>query len=469
MLGKGRREAAPTPSPSPSDCTQAPYARTSTPVKTKPHRQDRYADHINIITLGCSKNLVDSENLMTQLQAGGLAVEHEAAHNKSGIVVVNTCGFIDRAKEESVQTVLEQAARKANGEIQKLYVTGCLSERYREEMRGEMPELDGIFGTTDMPDLLRQFGVDYKQNLLGERRTSTPAHYAYLKISEGCDRPCSFCAIPLMRGGHVSRPIEALVEEAQFLASRGVKELMLIAQESTFYGLDLYGKRRLADLLAALDEVEGIHWIRLHYAYPAGFPLEVLPVMAKAQHICRYLDIPLQHAADPILKSMRRGITRQKSLDLMKRIRDVVPRIALRTTFIVGYPGETEADFEALLDFVREVGFERAGVFQYSHEEQTHAHKLVDDVPAEVKERRAADLMALQEEISFAHNRRLVGQTLDVLIDRHEGAYAIGRTEYDSPEVDNEVLIAQGEALQVGQFYPVTITDATEFDLMGRV
>jgi ribosomal protein S12 methylthiotransferase len=398
-----------------------------------------------------------------------VSATHEAANDRNGIVVVNTCGFIDRAKEESIQTVLEQAERKARGEIRQLYVTGCLSERYRDTLVAEMPEVDGFFGTQDMPDLLKALGVDYKHNLLGERQTTTASHFAYLKISEGCDRPCSFCAIPLMRGGHRSRPLEELVNEARWLVSRGVKELLLIAQDSTYYGLDLYGKRRLADLLAALDEVEGLQWIRLHYAFPSGFPEDALEVMASSKRIARYLDMPLQHASDAMLKSMRRGITRAKTEKLIQNIREKVPGIALRTTFIVGYPGEMEADFQELLQFLREQRFERAGCFQYSHEEQTHAYKLDDSLPAEEKERRAEELMAVQQEISFDLNRQKVGQTLPVIIDRFEGQYAIGRTEYDSPEVDNEVLIPEGSHLTQGEVYPVLVTDVMEFDLMGKV
>lgn len=433
-------------------------------MKTKP----RKPNNINIVTLGCSKNLVDSENILTQLRGNNLTATHEAKNSDAGIVVVNTCGFIDRAKEESINTILAYAEEKKRGNIDKLFVTGCLSERYREDMKGELPEVDGVFGTQDMPYLLKSLGADYKHELLGERITTTDAHYAYLKVSEGCNRPCGFCAIPLMRGEHKSRSIESLVQEATFLVSRGVQEIMLIAQELTFYGLDLYSKRRLDDLLRALSDVPGLRWIRLHYAYPAGFPTEILPVIRERENICNYLDIPLQHVSDAVLKRMRRGITRQKTIELVQRIRDEVPGIALRTTMLVGYPGETEQDFEDLLDFTAQTRFNRLGVFTYSHEEGTHAYQFTDDVPADDKQRRADELMALQQDISLELNKALVGKTLTVLIDRQEGTNYIGRTEYDSPEVDNEVLIADARGLQVGRFYPVQITGATEFDLYGQ-
>jgi ribosomal protein S12 methylthiotransferase len=434
-------------------------------VKTKSHTPTR----INIVTLGCSKNLVDSENLLTQLRAGDLDATHESARKDANVVIVNTCGFIDRAKEESIDTILHYAQQKQKGRIEKLFVTGCLSERYRDDLRIEMPEVDGFYGTFDMPDLLARFGVDYKQELIGERRITTPGHYAYLKISEGCNRPCAFCAIPLMRGKHVSRSIESLVEEAQFLVSRGVKELMLIAQELTFYGIDLYGERRLADLLNALADVQGLEWIRLHYAYPAGFPTEILPVIAARPNICNYLDIPLQHAADNVLRAMRRGITRAKTEELIERIRTEVPGIALRTTLLVGFPGETEADHQELLRFVEWARFDRLGVFQYSHEEKTHAFGMPDDVPEDVKQRRADEVMALQETISTERNEQRVGQTLRVLIDRTEGEFAIGRTEYDSPEVDNEVIVPRSPELRVGSFVNVHIERTEAFDLFGVV
>jgi len=435
-------------------------------VKTRTRKTNR----INLITLGCSKNLVDSENLLTQLRGNGIDALHEAPNDgEAQVVIINTCGFIDRAKEESVQTILDYADKKQRGLVDQVFVTGCLSERYRDDLQTELPEVDGFFGTMDMPALLARLGADYKQELVGERLTTTASHYAYLKISEGCNRPCGFCAIPLMRGQHRSHSIEELVGEARFLVSRGVKELMLIAQELTFYGIDLYGKRRLDDLLRALSDVEGLRWIRLHYAYPAGFPTEVLPVMAERANICNYLDLPLQHAADAVLRRMRRGITRQKTEDLVARIRAEVPGVAIRTTMLVGYPGETEADHHELLDFIERMRFDRLGVFTYSHEEGTHAHQFADDVPAEVKQARADELMGVQQDISLEINRGRVGQTLPVLIDRREGQHYVGRTEYDSPEVDNEVLITSAQRLSVGEFYPVTVTDAAEFDLFGAV
>lgn len=435
-------------------------------MKTRPSRSAK--PKINVLTLGCSKNLVDSENLLTQLAGNGLEAVHDA-DDAAEVVVINTCGFIDRAKEESIQTILDCIDLKNEGRIERLFVTGCLSERYRDDLRGEMPEVDGFFGTQDLPDLLQALGADYKRELIGERRTTTDSHYAYLKIAEGCDRPCSFCAIPLMRGSHRSRTIESLQQEAAFLVSRGAKELMLIAQDLTYYGLDLYGKRRLADLLDALCEVDGLRWLRLHYAYPAGFPLEVIDAMARQEKVCNYLDMPLQHAADAVLKRMRRGITRRKTLELIGQIRGRVPEIALRTTMLIGFPGETEADFEELLEFVEEARFDRLGVFQYSHEEGTHAGTMDDDVPEEVKQERADRLMAVQQEISFDLNRRRVGQELLTVIDRQEGDRWVGRTEYDSPEVDNEALInAPGRKLEIGSFCRVRITDAAEYDLFGE-
>ncbi|MBX3101964.1 MAG: 30S ribosomal protein S12 methylthiotransferase RimO [Bacteroidetes bacterium] len=432
-------------------------------MKTRPHAT---SPRINVITLGCSKNLVDSEVLLTQLQGNRLDAVHEQDAG-AGVVVVNTCGFIDRAKEESVNTILDYVSRKGEGLIEKVFVTGCLSERYRDELREEIPEVDGWFGTRDMPDLVQALGADYKHELVGERKPVTDGHYAYLKIAEGCDRPCSFCAIPLMRGGHQSRDIESLVQEATWLAHRGVREVMLIAQDLTYYGIDLYGKRRLADLLNALADVPGLDWIRLHYAYPSGFPLEVLEVMARRPNICNYLDIPLQHAADPVLKAMRRGITRARTEELIATIRARVPGIALRTTMLVGHPGETDTDHAALLDFIRQARFERLGVFTYSHEDNTHAAKSEDTVPQEVKEARAAEVMAVQQEISAAYNRSLIGRTFQVLVDRAEGEGYVGRTEYDSPEVDNEVHL-QG-LVQVGHFCQAEIYDATEYDLFAKV
>jgi len=420
---------------------------------------------INVITLGCSKNLYDSEVLMGQLRANNKEVVHEGAGN---IVVVNTCGFIGSAKEESVNTILSQIEKKQRGEIDKVYVTGCLSERYKPDLQKEIPEVDAYFGTTNLPQLLKVLGADYKHELLGERLTTTPKNYAYLKIAEGCDRPCSFCAIPLMRGKHRSTPIEDLVAQAQKLAADGVKELILIAQDLTYYGLDLYQERRLATLLRALVQVNGIEWIRLHYAFPTGFPIDVLEVMRSEPKICNYLDIPLQHIADPILKSMRRGTTKAKTTALLHMFREQVPGITLRTTLIVGYPAETEADFTILKNWVKEMRFERLGCFTYSHEEQTHAYQLEDNVPQEVKEARAAEIMELQSEISFEHNQNKVGQTYRCMIDRVEGGYFVGRTEMDSPDVDNEVLVdAKNHYLKVGDFTDLKIIEATAFDLFA--
>ena len=423
---------------------------------------------INLVTLGCSKNLFDSEVLMGQLRANGRDVVHE---DQSGeVVVINTCGFIDNAKQESIDTILDYARLKEEGQVEKVYVTGCLSERYKEDLRQEIPDIDDWYGTRELPRLLKTLGADYKKELLGERILTTPAHYAYLKISEGCDRPCSFCAIPLMRGGHRSTPIEDLVEQAGKLASQGVRELILIAQDLTYYGLDLYKKRALADLLRKLVEVEGIEWIRLHYLFPTGFPLDVLQLIREEPKICTYIDIPLQHIADPVLKSMRRGTTKAKTDALLKTIRQEVPGIAIRTTLITGYPGETEDDFEILCDWVRESRFERLGCFTYSHEEDTHAFSLEDDVPQGVKEERARRIMDIQRDISTESNAELIGRELKVLVDRFEGGQFIGRTEFDSPEVDNEVAIRSGEShLRVGDFCQVEITSATEYDLQGRL
>jgi len=434
-------------------------------MKTKSHVKKK----VNLITLGCSKNLVDSENIITQLRHGDWNAEHEQQENAE-VVIINTCGFIETAKQESVDTIIQFAQAKTEGEIESLYVTGCLSQRYRKQLAEEIPEVDAWFGTLELPELLSKFNIDYKHELIGERQTTTPKHFAYLKIAEGCSRTCSFCAIPMMRGSHISRTIESLVKEAENLASYGVKELMLISQELTYYGLDIYKKRALADLIRALDRVEGIEWIRLHYAYPGRFPLDVFDAMAEATNVCKYLDIPLQHVSDNVLKRMKRHTKKKDVYNVINAAREQVPGIAIRTTFLVGFPGETEADFEELLDFIREMKFERVGVFQYSHEEGTSAHLLVDDVPAEVKVDRANRLMEVQRAISQEKNSALVGKTLKVLFDRKEGAYFVGRTEYDSPEVDNEVLVlAEKNFVRIGDFANILISDATEFDLFGDV
>jgi len=420
---------------------------------------------INVITLGCSKNIYDSEVLMGQLKASGKEVVHEEEGN---IVVINTCGFIDNAKEESVTTILEQIQKKEAGEVDKVYVTGCLSERYKPDLEKEIPQVDQYFGTTDLPQLLKVLKADYRHELVGERILTNPKHYAYFKIAEGCDRPCSFCAIPLMRGTHKSVPIEALVQRAKILAKEGVKELILIAQDLTYYGLDLYKKRRLADLLKELVSIEGIEWIRLHYAFPTGFPEEVLEVMREEEKICNHLDIPLQHIADPILKSMRRGTTQAKTTALLHKFRERVPGIVLRTSLILGYPGETEADFEILKNWVKSMRFERLGCFTYSHEENTHAYHLKDDVPLEIKQKRSNEIMEIQAQISWEHNQSLIGQVYRCLIDRKEGNHYIGRTFMDSPDVDNEVLIDAAQFyLKLGDFTKVKITAATDFDLIG--
>lgn len=421
---------------------------------------------INVITLGCSKNTYDSEVLMGQLKASGKDVVHEQEGN---IVVINTCGFINNAKEESINTILEYVDKKENGIVDKVFVTGCLSERYRPDLEKEIPNVDQYFGTTELPLLLKALGADYKHELLGERLTTTPKNYAYLKIAEGCDRPCSFCAIPIMRGKHVSQSIEKLVKEAEGLAKNGVKELILIAQDLTYYGLDLYKKRNLAELLENLVKVEGIEWIRLHYAFPTGFPMDVLDLMKREPKICNYIDIPLQHISDNILKSMRRGTTKEKTTKLLKDFRAAVPGMTIRTTLIVGYPGETQEDFEIMRDWVQDMKFERLGCFTYSHEENTHAYLLDDDVPEEVKQARAAEIMDLQSQISWDLNQEKVGQTFKCIIDRKEGQYFIGRTEFDSPDVDNEVLIdASKFYVKTGEFVNVKIIDATEFDLYGE-
>jgi ribosomal protein S12 methylthiotransferase len=422
---------------------------------------------INVVTLGCSKNVYDSEVLMGQLRANNKEVVHEEEGN---IVVINTCGFIANAKEESVNTILEFVQKKEEGLVDKVFVTGCLSERYKPDLQKEIPNVDQYFGTTELPSLLKALGADYRHELIGERLTTTPKNYAYLKIAEGCDRPCSFCAIPIMRGKHRSTPIEELVIEAEKLAANGVKELILIAQDLTYYGLDLYKKRELAALLKALVKVDGIEWIRLHYAFPTGFPMEVLEVMRNEPKICNYIDIPLQHISDSILKSMRRGTTQEKTTKLLQEFRQMVPEMTIRTTLIVGYPGETEEDFQTLKNWVAEMRFERLGCFTYSHEENTHAYQLVDDVPEEVKMQRANEIMELQSQISWELNQQKIGKIFRVLIDRKEGDYFVGRTEFDSPDVDNEVLINAEEGyMRTGEFFQVEIVDASDFDLYGVV
>ena len=435
-------------------------------MKTKAIQKDK----VSVITLGCSKNTVDSEVLMGQLQHGGYDVQHDKWSKGRNIVIVNTCGFIDKAKEESINTIMEYADAKSEGKIEKLYVTGCLSQRYKDNLETEIPEVDAFFGTLELPRLLKTLKVDYKNELIGERFLTTPLHYAYMKISEGCNRTCSFCAIPLMRGKHISRPIEELVNEAKKLASQGVKELMLIAQELTFYGLDIYKKRRLPELLAELSKVDGIEWIRLHYAYPAQFPMEIIDAIAENEKVCNYLDMPLQHAADNILIAMRRNISNAETRELIHKIRERIPSIAIRTTMLVGFPNETEQDFDGLKSFVEDMRFDRLGVFTYSHEEDTRAHGLENNIPQEVKQQRAAELMEVQEGISFELNQKKVGNTYKVLFDRKEGGYFIGRTEFDSPEVDNEVLIdAKKNFVRVGDFANVKITSAEEFDLYGEL
>nr|WP_314473744.1 30S ribosomal protein S12 methylthiotransferase RimO [uncultured Capnocytophaga sp.] len=421
---------------------------------------------INVVTLGCSKNVYDSEVLMGQLKAGGKEVVHEKEGN---IVVINTCGFINNAKEESINTILDYVQQKEAGLVDKVFVMGCLSERYKPDLEKEIPDVDQYFGTSELPALLKVLGADYKHELIGERLTTTPKNYAYLKISEGCDRPCSFCAIPLMRGAHISTPIDDLVTEAEKLAAKGVKELILIAQDITYYGLDLYKKRALADLLRALVKVEGIEWIRIHYAFPTGFPMDVLEVMKTEPKICNYLDIPLQHISDKILTSMKRGTTQEKTTKLLKKFREAVPEMAIRTTLIVGYPGETEEDFQALKDFVKAMRFDRLGCFTYSHEENTTAYELTDGVPEEVKLQRANEIMELQSQISWELNQEKVGKTFRCLIDRKEGNYFVGRTEYDSPDVDNEVLIdAKKHYVKIGDFTDVKIIEAADYDLYGE-
>lgn len=432
-------------------------------MRTKSLKKNR----INVVTLGCSKNVYDSEVLMGQLKASGKDVVHEEEGN---IVVINTCGFINNAKEESINTILEFMQKKEAGEVDKVFVTGCLSERYKPDLQKEIPNVDQYFGTTELPLLLKALGADYKHELIGERLTTTPKNYAYLKIAEGCDRPCSFCAIPLMRGKHKSTPIEDLVSEAGKLAAKGVKELVLIAQDLTYYGLDLYKKRNLAELLEALVNVDGIEWIRLHYAFPTGFPMDVLEVMKREPKICNYLDIPLQHISDDILKSMRRGTTKEKTTKLLQDFRERVPGMTIRTTLIVGYPGETEAHFQELKQWVKDMRFERLGCFTYSHEENTHAYNLEDDVPEEVKQQRANEIIELQSQISWELNQAKIGKIFEVVIDRKEGNYFVGRTEFDSPDVDNEVLISAANTyLKTGEFATAKITAAEDFDLYAEV
>ena len=432
--------------------------------------QTKAKEKINIITLGCAKNLVDSEVLMTQLKGNKKDVFHQREDINPDVVIINTCGFIDNAKQESIDTILKHAKEKEEGIIKKLYVTGCLSERYREDLMSDIPEVDGFYGTRDLPELLKNFQAQYRNELLGERIITTDSHYAYLKISEGCDRPCSFCAIPLMRGRHVSKPMEQIVLEAENLVRNGVREIMLIAQDSTYYGIDIYKKRTMSELLKKLSDVEGLDWIRVHYAYPSGFPMDIIEVMSERDNICNYLDIPLQHGSTRMLKIMRRGITREKTDKLIADIREVNPGIALRTTLIAGHPGETEEDFQEMYDFVERSQFDRLGIFTYSHEEGTSAHKLEDDVPEQVKRSRSNKIMALQQKISAEKNMQKVGKTVKVLIDRADANNYYGRTEQDSPEVDNEVIIPTKEMhLRVGDFYDVLITKSKEYDLIGKV
>ncbi|MCI0716622.1 MAG: 30S ribosomal protein S12 methylthiotransferase RimO [Chlorobi bacterium] len=453
-------------------------------MKTKTIKNNR----VNLITLGCSKNIYDSEVLMGQLRANDFIVSHEDDSAGAPVVIINTCGFIDNAKQESINTILQWADAKQKGLVEKVYVTGCLSERYKPELEKEIPNVDEYFGTRDLPRLLKTLNADYKHELIGERLLTTPLHYAYFKVSEGCDRPCSFCAIPIMRGGHISIPVEELIKQAKSLARQGVKELILIAQDLTYYGMDIYKKRVLSELLKKLCEVDGIEWLRLHYAFPQGFPLDVLEVMREEPKICKYLDMPLQHINDDILKSMRRGTTRERTIDLINTIREKVPGIAIRTTLICGYPGETDEHFDELKRWVEDSKFERLGVFTYSHEENTHAYNLSDDVPQKIKQKRANEIMKLQKKISLEHNKSLIGKTLRVLFDRKEGDYFIGRTEYDSPEVDNEVYVDAATSpyqrwtsearsnkrglsnyIRIGDFAEVKITKAKEYDLIGGI
>jgi len=435
-------------------------------MKTKTLKKNK----VNVVTLGCSKNIFDSEVMMAQLKGNKFEVEHESKHDDAEIVIINTCGFIDNAKQESIDTILRYADAKKEGLVSKVYVTGCLSERYREDLETEIPEVDAFFGTRELPRLLKTLKADYKHELIGERLLTTPNHYAYFKIAEGCDRPCSFCAIPLMRGKHVSTPIEELVKQAKGLAAKGVKELMLIAQDLTYYGLDIYKKRALGELIDQLADVEGIEWIKLHYAFPSGFPMDVLDVMNKRDNVCKYIDIPLQHGSTKMLQAMRRGITREKTEELITEMRAKVPGIAIRTTLIAGYPGETEEDFQEMYDWVERSRFDRLGIFTYSHEENTHAHNFEDDVPEELKRERADAIMELQMGISYELNQEKIGKTFKVLFDRVEGEYFIGRTEFDSPEVDNEVLVKKADFfVRIGDFANVEITSADHYDLYGNV
>ncbi len=436
-------------------------------MKTKTLKKNK----VNVVTLGCSKNIYDSEVLMAQLKANQFDVEHESMDDDASVVIINTCGFIDNAKQESIDTIIRYVEAKKDGLVDKVYVTGCLSQRYKDDLEKEIPEVDAYFGTRDLPRLLKTLKADYKHELVGERLLTTPSHYAYFKIAEGCDRPCTFCAIPIMRGKHLSTPIEDLIIQAKSLAAKGVKELMLIAQDLTYYGLDLYKKRALADLLRQLSEVEGIAWIRLHYAFPTGFPMEVLDVMREKENICNYLDMPLQHGSTRMLQAMKRGTTREKTEELIAAIREKVPGIAIRTTLIAGYPGETEADFQEMYDWVQRSKFDRLGIFTYSHEENTAAYAFEDDVPAKVKKERADAIMDLQAGISYELNQLKVGKTFSVLFDRVEGDYFIGRTEFDSPEVDNEVLVKKtaDNFIRIGDFAQIQITSADHYDLYGEI
>jgi ribosomal protein S12 methylthiotransferase len=434
-------------------------------VKTRGAKKTK----VNIVTLGCSKNLVDSEVLLTQLRGNGIDTSHESKKDDANVVVINTCGFIDNAKQESIDTILRYVDAKEEGIVEKVYVTGCLSERYKDDLQKEIPDVDAWFGTRDLSRLLKQLNANYKHELVGERILTNPSHYAYLKISEGCDRPCSFCAIPLMRGKHISRPIEELVLEAKNLAKKGTKELLLIAQDSTYYGLDLYKKRNLSELLKQLSDVEGIEWIRLHYAFPTGFPMDALDVMAERSNICKYLDIPLQHGSTNMLKIMRRGTTREKTEQLLQTMREKVPGIAIRTTLIAGHPCETEVEFEEMMKFVETSRFDRLGVFAYSHEENTHAYSFTDDVPEGTKQERVEAVMGLQQGISLELNQEKIGKTYKVLIDRKEGGSFYGRTEFDSPDVDNEIILnATKNYLRIGDFINAKVISATEFDLMAE-
>lgn len=435
-------------------------------MKTKTLKQDK----INIITLGCSKNIVDSEVLYSQLKANDFSVEHESKKDNANIIIINTCGFIDNAKQESINTILSYADAKQKGKIDKLYVTGCLSQRYKPDLEKEIPDVDEYFGTLHLPQLLKTLGADYKHELIGERLLTTPSHYAYLKISEGCDRPCSFCAIPIMRGKHISKSFEQIEAEVKGLVKNGTKEILIIAQDSTFYGLDNYGDRKLAELLKRISDIKGADWIRLHYAYPSQFPMEALDVMRERENICNYIDIPLQHISDNMLKTMRRGITKKRTIELVDEIRERVPGIAIRTTLIAGHPGETEADFEELKSFVETTKLDRVGIFTYSHEEGTYAGGLVDDVPQNIKEERAATIMEIQQGISAEINQEKVGKTFKVLFDRKENGQFVGRTEFDSPEVDNEVMVdAKTNYVRIGDFADVLVTEATDFDLIGNI